>query len=379
MIMQNMDYIERSLQAVLEQASAKRATVLFGARQVGKTTLFENLLPKGARVRWMSGDNPRQVSELTSLDDIEILLDVDYLVIDEAQRIPGIGLILKRLVDRKSSCKILVTGSSALELAGGIQESAVGRLDEYHLWPISLEELAQKSGWGNVLDNLNTRIVYGCYPEIITDPSQAKNILKTYLEGVLYKDLFALDGEIRKPQKLVHLLKCLAARTGAEVSLDALGNEISANRGTVAKYIDLLEKCYIIKSLPSYSRNVANEIKKGRKVYFCDTGIRNAMIDDFSPLSGRQDAGALWENFFIIERMKRHSLQRNWTQFYFWRTSQQQEVDFIEINDGKMRAFECKMSANAKVRIPETFKRAYPECEISVVNMQNFYKFLMNP
>lgn len=371
-----MPYIQRELQPQITRETPPKAVVIFGARQIGKTTLLTELSQYEKSVRWFNGDlitDHRQL-QFSSSTDVELTLrQADTIIIDEAQRFPNIGLILKQLVDVNVRLnlgkKIFATGSSSLELAKGVKESAVGRLVHRQMWPLSISEIAAAKGWGEISQNIERLMIYGTYPAVFTDPDHAESTLRNYCDGVLYKDLFALAG-IRQNEKFMHLVKLLAYNVGSEVNYDNLARDTGLSRATVADYLQLLEQCFIIKICPSFSRNLSNELKKGKKVYFCDNGVRNAIIGDFSPMVARpsQDGGALWENFFFMERVKLHSIRNDFTDMYFWRTTSNNphELDFLEVKNERIRAFECKLSSSAKAR-PGKFTTAYPDAPIDTV------------
>lgn len=371
-----MPYIQRELQPQITRETPPKAVVIFGARQIGKTTLLTELSQYEKSVRWFNGDlitDHRQL-QFSSSTDVELTLrQADTIIIDEAQRFPNIGLILKQLVDVNVRLnlgkKIFATGSSSLELAKGVKESAVGRLVHRQMWPLSISEIATAKGWGEISQNIERLMIYGTYPAVFTDPDHAESTLRNYSDGVLYKDLFALAG-IRQNEKFMHLVKLLAYNVGSEVNYDNLARDTGLSRTTVADYLQLLEQCFIIKICPSFSRNLSNELKKGKKVYFCDNGVRNAIIGDFSPMVARpsQDGGALWENFFFMERVKLHSIRNDFTDMYFWRTTSNNphELDFLEVKNERIRAFECKLSSSAKAR-PGKFTTAYPDAPIDTV------------
>ena len=355
-----MPYIQRELQPQITRETPPKAVVIFGARQIGKTTLLTELSQYEKSVRWFNGDlitDHRQL-QFSSSTDVELTLrQADTIIIDEAQRFPNIGLILKQLVDVNVRLnlgkKIFATGSSSLELAKGVKESAVGRLVHRQMWPLSISEIAAAKGWGEISQNIERLMIYGTYPAVFTDPDHAESTLRNYCDGVLYKDLFALAG-IRQNEKFMHLVKLLAYNVGSEVNYDNLARDTGLSRTTVADYLQLLEQCFIIKICPSFSRNLSNELKKGKKVYFCDNGVRNAIIGDFSPMVARpsQDGGALWENFFFMERVKLHSIRNDFTDMYFWRTTSNNP--------------QCKLSSSAKAR-PGKFTTAYPDAPIDTV------------
>ena len=378
-----MPYIQRELQPQIISETPPKAVVILGARQIGKTTLVSELSLHEKSVRWFNGDlnTDHRLLQFSSTTDVELTLrQADTIVIDEAQRFPNIGLILKQLIDENIRLnlgkKIFATGSSSLELAKGVKESAVGRLVHRQMWPLSISEIAAAKGWGEICQNIERLMIYGTYPAVFTDPDHAEATLRNYCDGVLYKDLFALAG-IRQNEKFMHLVQLLAFNVGSEVNYDNLARDTGLSKTTVAEYLQLLEQCFIIKICPSFSRNLSNELKKGKKVYFCDNGVRNAIIGDFSPMAARrgQDASALWENFFFMERVKFHSIRNDLTDMYFWRTTSNNphKLDFLEVKNEKIRAFECKLSPSAKSR-PGKFTTAYPDAPIQTVMPDDLMK-----
>ena len=372
--------IARLLQPRIESDYGRRKViVLLGARQVGKTTLLNQLAEGRERVLWLNCDNADDALLLegrTSTELRAMLSPYDIAFIDEAQRVSGIGLTLKMIGDLRLDTVVIVTGSSSLDLAGKVDEPATGRLIEYRMFPLSLPELAAHR---TVLEErrlLETRMVYGLYPEVVTDPAHAKQTLIQLTGSYLYKDLLAFRG-IKKPDLLQKLVRALALHLGSEVSYLELGQLLGVDRGTVESYINLLEKCFVIFRLDSYSRNLRNEIKKGKKIYFCDNGIRNAVLSNFAPLELRADAGPLWENLMVSERVKRHAYCGSYAQLYFWRTHEQQEVDLIEEEDGQMHAYEFKWNpVRSRVSAPRAFSQAYPQAVYRVVTPDNFWDFL---
>ena len=378
-----MPYIQRELQPQIISETPPKAVVILGARQIGKTTLVSELSLHEKSVRWFNGDlnTDHRLLQFSSTTDVELTLrQADTIVIDEAQRFPNIGLILKQLIDENIRLnlgkKIFATGSSSLELAKGVKESAVGRLVHRQMWPLSISEIAAANGWGEICQNIERLMIYGTYPAVFTDPDHAEATLRNYCDGVLYKDLFALAG-IRKNEKFMHLVQLLAFNVGSEVNYDNLARDTGLSKTTVAEYLQLLEQCFIIKICPSFSRNLSNELKKGKKVYFCDNGVRNAIIGDFSPMAARrgQDASAMWENFFFMERVKLHSIRNDFTDMYFWRTTSNNphKLDFLEVKNEKIRAFECKLSPSAKAR-HKKFTTAYPDAPIQTVTPDDLMK-----
>ena len=378
-----MPYIQRELQPQIISETPPKAVVILGARQIGKTTLVSELSLHEKSVRWFNGDlnTDHRLLQFSSTTDVELTLrQADTIVIDEAQRFPNIGLILKQLVDENIRLnlgkKIFATGSSSLELAKGVKESAVGRLVHRQMWPLSISEIAAANGWGEICQNIERLMIYGTYPAVFTDPDHAEAALRNYCDGVLYKDLFALAG-IRQNEKFMHLVNLLAFNVGSEVNYDNLARDTGLSKTTVAEYLQLLEQCFIIKICPSFSRNLSNELKKGKKVYFCDNGVRNAIIGDFSPMAARrgQDVSALWENFFFMERVKLHSIRNDFTDMYFWRTTSNNphKLDFLEVKNEKIRAFDCKLSPSAKAR-HRKFTTAYPDATIQTVTPDDLMK-----
>lgn len=297
------------------------------------------------------------------------------LIIDEAQRIPNIGLTLKLIADNIKTVKVLVTGSSALELSGGINESLTGRKIELHLYPVSASELVQYTSKLEEKRMLENRLLYGMYPAIITATDEKEWQLKNLVNDYLFKDLYALQ-DVRKPAVLDKLLKALALQVGSQVSYNELAQTVGSDKETVERYINLLEKTFVVFQLHSFSRNLRNELKKSKKVYFYDVGVRNAILNNFQPLSLRTDTGALWENFVITERIKYHAYQNEFTNYYFWRSLQQQEIDLIEERKGKLQAIECKWNSKAKVNFPKTFTENYSTEEI-LITPQNHQQYLV--
>ena len=325
--------IERVIEsAILNDFLRKKVIVLLGARQVGKTTLLESLRKKGQKVFSVNCDDMDDVlliEEKTSTELRALLAPYDLVFIDEAQRVKNIGLTLKKIGDLKLDTQVVVTGSSSLELADEVNEPATGRLIEYRLFPFSLSELATHTSEREEQRMLEQRLIYGLYPEVVTFPGDAKRTLMTLANNYLYKDLFSYRG-LKKPDVLQKLLRALALQLGSEVSYNELSNLLGVDKETVENYINLLEKCFVVFRLDSFSRNLRNEIKKGKKVYFYDNGIRNAVLSNFAPTSLRNDMGALWENLMVSERVKRNAYTGSYAQLYFWRTHDQKEIDLIE-------------------------------------------------
>ena len=355
-----------------------KAIIITGPRQVGKTTLMRSIISKYQnQTCWFNGDEPdvRDLFANATSSKIKSLIgEARLVVIDEAQRVENVGLAMKLLVDNYPDLQLLVTGSSSLELANTIQEPLTGRKYEFHLYPLSYEEMEEFAGELEEMRLLEHRIVYGYYPEIVTTAGKEQELLMNLCNSYLYKDLLAWQ-QIKKPVILEKLLQALALQIGSEVTYNELGRLVGIDMATVERYIDLLEKAFVIFRLPSLSRNMRTELKKGRKVYFYDTGIRNALIKNTNPMNLRQDAGALWENFCIVERMKASHYGLSYSNRFFWRTVQQQEIDYIEETEGVLHAFEFKWSSEKKCRFSKAFTNGYPGSPTEVITPKNFAEF----
>lgn len=369
--------IERKITQLIKNDFNKgKAIVLMGARQVGKTTLFDHLVGNNEALvlNCDNYDDRIDLENKTTTELRNLVGNHKLVVIDEAQRVKNIGLTLKMLVDLKMPIQILATGSSSLTLANEINEPATGRLIEYHLYPLSLDELAAHTSQREENRLLEQRMIYGLYPEVVTHPDDARRILTNLANNYLYRDLLEYRG-VKKPEVLQKLVRALALQVGSEVSYNELANLVGIDKATVESYIDLLEKCFVVFRLPAYSRNLRTEIKRGRKIYFYDNGIRNALIGNFSPLEMRTDVGVLWENMMMSERVKHNAYNQSYAQMYFWRTQQQQEVDLIEEHDGRLKAFEFKWhKPNAK--LPKAFVDTYPDTPFQVVTPETYREFV---
>lgn len=356
----------------------QKVIVITGARQVGKTTLVNALGDSRQKVLTLNCDNfdDRIALENKTSTQLRSLIEGhDLVFIDEAQRVAGIGLTIKMIGDLHLSTQVIVTGSSALELAEGIYEPATGRHIDYRLFPLSVEELVGHTSAREEGRMLGTRLIYGTYPEVVTHAADARRTLMTLANDYLYKDLLAYKG-VKKPEMLQKLLRALALQLGSEVSYNELSGLLGIDKATVESYIGLLEKCFVIFRLDSFSRNMRNEIKKGKKVYFYDNGIRNAIISNFAAPELRTDMGALWENLMISERKKLNAYHETYAQMYFWRTHAQSEIDLIEERDGMLRTFEFKWSGKARPSMPSAFAEAYPGSTFSVVTPENYIPFV---
>ena len=372
--------ILRILQKAIQERLFKgKAILIFGSRQCGKSTLVEAVL-SGSNYLHLNGDDSyvREILSNTSVEALKTIIGKNkILFIDEAQRITNIGLTLKLITDQIKDVQVIATGSSAFELSNRVNEPLTGRKYEFMLYPLCFSEMVAHHGFLTEKKLIEYRLIYGYYPEIVTRQNEEKELLKLLASSYLYKDLLMLE-QVKKPVLLEKLLKALALQLGNEVVYNELAQTIGANKQTVEKYIDLLTKAYVIFVLPALNRNVRNEIKKGKKIYFYDCGIRNAIINNFNPMASRTDVGALWENYIIAERMKFLHYNNLDAKQYFWRTTQQQEIDLIEEHEaGLLKAFEFKWGKTEKVRFPQTFTQNYPGAETMVVSPENIEKILL--
>lgn len=365
---------------IKELIKPKKALIIIGPRRVGKTTLL-NMILDGYSDPYLllHGDEPHDQSilEEATLARLQLLLQgTKLLIIDEAQEVSNIGRTLKLVTDYVDGVSLLVTGSSAFELRNRLNEPLTGRKQEFVLHPFSFGELSGHSGLQPELGNLESRLIYGSYPEVVLDPENAKNYLKDLSTSYLYKDLFRLQS-IANPLLLEKILKAVAYQVGNEVSYREIGELTGCSIPTVEKYIYLLERSYILFRLNALNRNQRNEIKKGKKIYFYDNGIRNALIGNFSVLSAREDVGALWENYLISERIKYLNYNGFYGNCFFWRTFQQQEIDYIEEIDGKLTAYEFKWNPKKDARFSKTFTTAYPGSICTTITLANYENFLL--
>lgn len=350
-----------------------------GPRQVGKTTLLNELFKEDPETLWLNGDEPdiyELFENISSTRLKAIFGNKKNVVIDEAQRISDIGLKLKLITDQIPEIQLVATGSSSFELANKVNEPLTGRKWEYKMFPLSFGEMVAHHGLIDEKRLLPHRLVYGYYPEVVTGSGEEKNILKQLADSYLYKDILRWE-QINKPDKLVKLLQAIAFQIGSQVSLTELGQIAGLDSKTVEKYISLLEQSYVIFRLGSFSRNLRNELKFSRKIYFYDNGIRNALIANFTQIETRTDTGALWENFIISERLKKISYESIWCNSWFWRTTLQKEIDYIEEKDGQIAAYEFKWNPDAKHKTPKQFLAAYPNSTFQVIHQNNFDEFLL--
>ena len=357
----------------------KKAILILGARQVGKTTLVKKLMEKSKyHYLWLNGDEAdvRAIFKDATSSKLRSLIGKNKIVIlDEAQRIENIGICLKLLVDNFSDIQVIATGSSSFELANKINEPLTGRKIEYFLFPFSFGEMVDYHGILEEKRMLENRMIYGYYPDIVTAKEGRIELLKQLADSYLYKDILIWE-KIQKSEKLERLVQALAFQIGSEVSYLELGQMTGLDNETTEKYLTLLEKAFIVFRLGSFSRNLRNELKKSRKFYFFDNGIMNAVVNNFNSLQLRNDVGALWENFIISERIKFLHYNRIFANRYFWRTYQQNEIDYLEERDGKLFAFEFKWNSKSKRKFPKLFERTYPESHNEIITRDDFEIFI---
>jgi predicted AAA+ superfamily ATPase len=368
----------RHLQTQIEsKLFKKKAIILVGPRQVGKTTLLRKIL-SGSEYLFLDGDDGslrEQLANASSGTLRRIIGKHKIVFIDELQRIPNIGLTMKIITDQFPEVQLIASGSSALEIHQSIQEPLTGRKWEYFLYPISWQEFAEELGPIESNAQLEHRIVYGMYPDVILSGSEEREVIELLTQSYLFKDVLAYTG-VRKPDILNKLLQALALQIGSEVSYNELSKLLGIDKNTVNKYIDILEKSFIIFQLSSFSRNLRNEIKNSRKIYFYDTGIRNAIINNFNMLDLRADKGALWENFLISERKKYNSYHKQYCNQYFWRTTSQKEIDLIEEKNGEIWAYEFKWDTKEKLKIKKDFEEGYSTKAV-LIDRSNYQDFLL--
>jgi len=372
--------ITRELEQVItNRLFKKKAIVVIGARQVGKTTLLHLVAEKlNIKMLFLNCDEPdiRKNLDLPTSTQLKALIgSAELIFIDEAQRVKDIGITLKLLIDNLPDKQVIVTGSSALDLSNSINEPLTGRKFEYKMFPFSFAELIDANGFIAESRLLEHRMIYGMYPDVVNNQGEEREVLLSIVSSYLYKDIFDFQ-DIRKPEIIEKLLQALALQVGNEVSINELSQLLGIDNSTVLRYIDLLEKSYIIFHLRSLSRNVRNELKKSRKIYFYDNGIRNALISNLNPLSLRTDVGALWENFLLSERMKRNNYSQNYANCYFWRTTQQQEIDYIEDKDGLLNCYVFKWNTTKKAKLSSTFSANYPDSNFKIINKDNYLEFI---
>ena len=373
--------IERLVEKqIISHLDKNKIIILYGARQVGKTTLLKQIAAGlNDNFMWLNGDESDTRISLVnrSLAYLKSIIGKNkYVFIDEAQRIPDIGLILKLIHDNIQDVKLIVSGSSSLDLANKINEPLTGRKTVFQLFPFSFSELVNQNGLLDETRVLERRLIFGTYPDVLNNPGDEIENLKELSTSYLYKDLFEYE-KIRKPVFLEKLLQALAFQVGSEVNVNEISRTIGLDYQTVEKYIDLLEKAFVIFRLSSFSRNLRNEIKKSKKIYFIDNGIRNAVIRSFNSIELREDIGKLWENYIVSEFRKMNELNRKWVNTWFWRTVEKQEIDYLEEYNEEINAYELKWNPSAKFKKPHEFLETYKNSHFHVINRENFYEQLV--
>lgn len=370
-------------QLQLKNLSAKlqkgKVIVLYGPRRSGKTTLLHHLLEGRSGYKLVSGED-RFVADYLSSQSIEKLKSFvgksELLVIDEAQKVENIGLNLKLLIDHVPGLAIIATGSSAFDLARKMGEPLTGRKKVLRLFPLSQMELDQIESPEQRAAHLESRLLFGSYPEVVlmNSDEERKEYLLQLVQDALFRDILEYDG-IKKARKLIDLLQLIAFQIGKEVSYNELATQLGMSKTTVERYLDLLEQTFVLINVRAFSRNLRSEISKNSRYYFYDVGIRNAVINNFNPINLRDDVGELWENYLVIERIKKQHYYGQLTNYYFWRTYDQKEIDWIEESEGKLAAYEFKWG-NKMPKAPKLWKKSYPNSTFEVVNPNNYFEFI---
>lgn len=373
--------IKRALQDRLQsKIDYKKAIIVLGPRQVGKTTLITEIATAlNGEYLYINGDDPATRIAWSTPSQAFVnnyIGNYKVIVIDEAQRLENIGLSAKMIIDAKKDVQLFISGSSALEIANKINEPLTGRKWEYRLFPLSWNEIKEHFSFAKTLPRLEELLITGMYPDVVTSgAADAREILTNLAGSYLYKDILDVGG-IRKPDILLKLLQALAWQVGNEVSYNELAQTIGTDKNTVSSYIDLLEKVFVVFRLNPFSRNLRNEINSTRKIYFYDNGVRNTIINNFAPIAQRNDIGALWENFMISERKKQLAYNGFYGNTYFWRNTNQAEIDFIEEQDGHLSAYEFKWNPKAKASFPQSFIEAYNPIVTDVIHRDNFWEWI---
>ncbi|MGB0891725.1 MAG: ATP-binding protein [Flavobacteriaceae bacterium] len=363
---------------ITKQLYKGKAIILLGPRQVGKTTLLKAFAKQEDTILWINADNieDREIFDNPSARRLKAILgNYKIVIIDEAQRIKDIGVKLKLITDELKSIQLIATGSSSFELANTINEPLTGRKFEYQLYPLSFAELVNHYSLLEELKMLPHRLIYGTYPDVINNAGNEKEILQQLTNSYLYKDILEWN-RIKKSDKIIKLLQAIAFQVGNQVSYYELGQTVGLNNETVTSYIHLLEQSFVLFKLPSFSRNLRNELKKSHKIYFYDNGVRNALIANYNPINLRNDIGALWENYLISERIKYCAYNKIYSNTYFWRTHSKQEIDYIEEREGKLFAYEFKWNKKKKSKIPIAFEKGYDNYDFEVITTDNYETFI---
>ena len=360
-----------------------KVLILLGARRVGKTHLIKNYLkslPSESYLQ-LNGEDKNNVNllkERSVANYKRLLTNVNLLVIDEAQNIPDIGMILKLIVDSIEGIKIIATGSSVFDLSNNLGEPLVGRKNTMYLFPLSQIEFSEHENYKQTTENLEQRLLFGSYPELeqYADWESKEDYIAEIINSYLLKDILIFEG-IKHSDKVYDLLRLIAFQIGQEVSLLELATQLQLSKNTVANYLDLLSKVFILFKVEGFSRNLRKEVVKSSRWYFYDNGIRNGIINNFNKIENRNDIGALWENYLASERIKKQHYQKTRTNNYFWRTYDQQELDWLEEKGDNLAGFEFKWNENRKSKIPAAFAKAYPEASYEVINRDNYLEFVM--
>ena len=360
-----------------------KVLILLGARRVGKTELIKKYLKTVSAETYLQL-NGEDINDANLLQERSVanykrlLANIDLLVIDEAQTIPEIGLILKLIVDSIEGIKIIATGSSVFDLNNTLGEPLVGRKNTMYLFPLAQMEFSIQENYKQTTENLEERLLFGGYPELVhyEDWEEKKEYLYEIINSYLLKDILVFEG-IKQADKIYNLLRLIAYQVGKEVSLQELGNQLQMSKNTVDTYLDLLSKVFIVFKVEGFSRNLRKEIVKSSRWYFYDNGIRNGLINNFNRLENRTDVGDLWENYLAVERIKKQNYQKITTNNYFWRTYDQQELDWLEDQGNELAGFEFKWNENKKSKIPTAFGKAYPDATFEVINRENYLEFIL--
>jgi hypothetical protein len=370
--------IHRQIEQQLEKDLFKgKIIVILGARQVGKSTLIK-MLPSCNTLDtlWLDGENSdvRQLLKNANSERLkQLTANNKIVVIDEAQKIEDIGSILKLFADYSKDIQVIASGSSAFELRNTLNEPLTGRKFEYKLFPISFTEMVKHTNLLQEIRQLPQRLIYGYYPEIVTSPNDSERLLRFLSDSYLYKDIFLFKG-IKKPEKMLELLKLLAFQIGSEVNFNELSNSLKIDNQTVESYVEMLEQAFVIYKLPAYHTNQRTELKKSKKIYFNDLGIRNALINDFRPIEIRNDAGVLFENFMVNELRKQNEYNRVYANFYFWRNTDQREIDLIIEKNNKIQTIEIKWNPAKRAKLTKSFTNIYGETDFKVIHRENFFE-----